>query len=119
MPHAIIIKNSLDALKFLQVGATGMMLYSVLSRKPMTISELKLKTGLSERILRAHLASLLDRDFIKREILQGDRLMYKYSSNKPENILRAIESKVYSIEKARKSVHRDILNGSKFSIKKR
>ncbi len=119
MPHAIIIKNSIDALRFLQVGATGMMLYAMLNRKPMTISELRLRTGLSERILRTHIASLLDRDFIRREILQGDRLMYKYSSNRPENIFRTIESRMHKIEKARKSIHSGIIKGSKFSVKKR
>jgi len=53
-------------------------LYNLLLKKSLTIDEIKKKIDVSERTIRNYIKRLLEKGFIKREVLEEKRLKYVY-----------------------------------------
>jgi len=46
----------------------------------LTINDIERKLGISERGIREHIKNLVEKGFIKRKVMEGDRLKYAYSA---------------------------------------
>src|SRR3989338_8325969 len=102
-----------NMLKAFQLRSNEMLVYNLLSRKPMTIRQLQKSTKMSERSLRTYLD-----DFVSRKLVEDSHLKYVYSANSGESLLDTIKKQIDDIEKNRLKRREDILKGTQASMEK-
>ncbi|GEM_PF-3432328 len=105
-------------LKAFQLRSNEMLVYNILSRKPMTIRQLQKSTRMSERSLRTYLDDLVRRNFVSRKLVEDSHLKYVYSANSGESFLDTIKKQIDDIEKNRLKRREDILKGTQASMEK-
>lgn len=69
-------------------------LYVMLLKKQLKIKEISKRLGLSDRVVRRYIKEMLERKFIKRKVVEGKRLAYKYLSVSPVDVWKNIKSEV-------------------------
>ncbi len=107
-----LFPNFFDFIKQLQLTSSDMAVYRLLLDKPMTIEQLKSKSGLSERTLRTDIDELLKKNFVTRKIVADKRIKYVYYANPPESMVKSISLVLRNIEKKKLKMRKDILKGS-------
>jgi predicted DNA-binding transcriptional regulator len=86
-------------------------IYEILSKKPMTIKQIQKLAKVSEKTLRTYLKDLIKKGFVRRKIVEDERLKYKYFARSEMNILESMHKTITQhIKKTRK----EIIKGSKF-----
>jgi predicted DNA-binding transcriptional regulator len=60
----------------------------------MTLKQLKKLTKISERALRYYISDLLSKGFVKRKIVEAERLHYVYIANPADSVLDSIVKKI-------------------------
>ncbi len=107
-----------NMLKAFQLRSNEMLVYNLLSRKPMTIRQLQKSTRMSERSLRTYMDDLVGRNFVSRKLVKDSHLKYVYSANSGENLLDTIKKHIDDIEKNRLKRREEIIKGTSASIDK-
>ena len=105
-----------NMLKLFQLKSNELLVYNLLTKKPMTIKQLQKNTKMSERSLRTYLDDMVDKNFVKRNLIEGKRLKYVYYANSGENLLIIIKKQIDDIEKSRIKRRDEIIKGSEESI---
>src|SRR3989338_3699876 len=85
-------------LQFFQLGESKLVVYRLLSPKPMTIEGLKKGSEVSERLLRMHVAELIKKGFVKRRVLSDARLKYEYSATPPSHLAHLLITKLVAFD---------------------
>ena len=57
---------------------------------------------------------MIKRGFVKKKVVEGNRLKYIYKATEPQTILELIKSRVNELEKDTKRAKKEIIRGSKF-----
>jgi len=101
--------------KFLSFNPSELRLYQKISEKPMTISQIKKNMDFSERMIRTYLKDLTKRGFIKRRIIESDRLKYVYYASPEDSIIDVIKKRIEARktlgEIARVRIKKNIIEG--------
>jgi len=100
-----------DLVKMFSLSSNEIKVYQLLLKKSMTIKQLKKALNVSERTLRTYIDVLLSKRFIKRKIIDANRLKYVYYSNPSDNIVMIIRKKLNSIDMKREKIAKDIIKG--------
>jgi len=116
---SITMKNSgrvlfFDVIKSMQLGKSELEIYNALTLGPMTISDLKKSTRLSERMLRSSINVLMKKEFIKRDVQSANRLKYVYYAALPSSIPNFLKNISARIEEKRQKSRKEILSGMKY-----
>lgn len=75
-------------------------IFRLLMDRPMTIKQLEKVSKMSERMIRTYLGDLIEKNFIKRNIIEDRRLKYVYSANPPKMIINLLKDTISRIERA-------------------
>ncbi len=105
-------------LRLFQLKSNELLIYNMLSKKPMTIKQLQKSTKMSERSLRTHLDDLVGKNFVRRTTIEDVHLKYIYSATSGENLLGIIKKHIEDIEKIRKKARDEIIKGTEEFINK-
>ena len=114
MMKSIIKSQFMDLFNVFRLGKNEKLIYELLEKRPMTIKQLQKTTQVSERMLRTYLDDMIERGFVKKKVVEGNRLKYVYKSTEPQTILDHIKSKVTELEKDTKRAKKEIIKGSEF-----
>ncbi len=106
-----------NMLKFFQLKSNELLVYNMLSKKPMTIKQLQKNMKMSERSLRAYLDNMVGRKFVKRKLIEGKHLKYVYYATSGDNLLGIIKNHVEELEKKRLKRREEIIKGTEETIK--
>jgi len=93
--------------RWMQLSTSEINIYGMLSKTPMTIKQLIKTTKLSERMLRTHLDSLINKNFVYKEPLLEKHIKYVYHGNPEETICDMLVKKLNEFRESRKSRKRD------------
>jgi predicted DNA-binding transcriptional regulator len=104
----------MDLFSVFKLEKNEKLIYEILEKRPMTIKQLQKTTRVSERMLRTYLDDMIRRGFVKKKVVEGNRLKYVYKATEPQTILDHIKTKVTEIEKETKRAKKEIIRGSKF-----
>lgn len=105
-----------NMLKLFQLKSNELLVYNLLSKKPMTIKQLQKSTKMSERSLRTYLDNMAGRNFVKRKLIEGKHLKYVYYANSGDNLLDIIKNHVEELEKKRLKRRDEIIKGTEENI---
>ncbi|MBI5061319.1 MAG: hypothetical protein HZB67_03315 [Candidatus Aenigmarchaeota archaeon] len=83
----------------LDMAPKELRVYKFLAKKPMTIKQLEKHINVSERMMRIYIHDLIEKNFIKRSVVESKRLKYVYTAAPSVDILRFLKSRVASLEK--------------------
>ena len=105
-----------NMLKFFQLKSNELLVYNLLSKKPMTINQLQKSTKMSERSLRTYLDNMMGRNFVRRKLIEAKHLKYIYYANSGDNLLGIIKNHVEELEKKRLKRREEIIKGTEENI---
>lgn len=89
--------------RWMHLSANEMHIYRMLSKTPMTIRQLIKATRLSERMLRTHLDSLINKNFVYKEPLLEKRMKYVYHGNPEDTIADMLVKRLDEFRQSRRS----------------
>jgi predicted DNA-binding transcriptional regulator len=107
-----------NMLKLFQLKHNEMQVYSLLTKGPMTIKQLQKNTRMSERSLRTHLDDLVEKNFVKRKVIEGKHLKYVYYANSSENLLDTLKARINEIDRIRQKKKEEIIRGTEEFMQK-
>ncbi len=92
------VEKIIRAIKKLQINPSEMRIYRTLHEKgEMTVREIADELQLSTRIVRMRLKKLVKEGFVKRRIIKKGWIGYVYFAEKPEEVVKKMKEKMYSI----------------------
>lgn len=105
-------RKFVDFINYVQLSSSDLDVYKLLLEKPMTMEQLKSTSGLSERTLRTNIDDLIERNFIKRKVIEGKRIKYIYYATPQESLFYDMMTAFKKLEKRRLRMRKEILKGS-------
>ena len=107
-----------NMLKLYQLKSNEMLVYNLLSKNPMTIKQIQKSAKMSERSLRTHLDDLVEKNFVKRNLIEGKHIKYVYYANSGENLLGILKRQIDDLERKRLKRREEIIKGTEEFIEK-